>query len=140
MNKTMRLACLGGVVLALALVTYVTLRQATTPVTASKSSWAEVDALNSEIMTLAKSSPAHMDLQSLAQRLGELRVDGFAVCAADEITASQYLELAMMVDAMSEQAPEIERMMDNILAQDQGITDCQMRVIATASMGNLNDR
>tara|TARA_B100002003_G_C14149989_1_gene553034 strand:- start:1369 stop:1881 length:513 start_codon:yes stop_codon:yes gene_type:complete len=67
----------------------------------------------------------------VAHELSLLRVDNtFAVCSdQDEIESTQYLELAQIIDPLSSNAPQVGNEIEVILSQDQGITDCQFRVI-----------
>jgi hypothetical protein len=61
--------------------------------------------------------------------------DQIAVCSdRDEIEASQYLEFAVMIDTINAVTPEVGDEIDLILSADEGITDCQFRIIDAAAM------
>lgn len=75
--------------------------------------------------------PKKHTIVGAAHDLSLLRVDNtFAVCSdRDEIESAQYLELVQIIDPLAETAPSVSNEIEMILSLDQGITDCQFRVI-----------
>ncbi len=75
--------------------------------------------------------PAQHTIVESAHNLALMRIDNmYAVCSdSDEIEASQYLELAEIIDPITERAPAVGNEIEMILSQGSGITDCQFRII-----------
>jgi hypothetical protein len=79
--------------------------------------------------------PKQHTIVDTAHSLSLMRVNSqFAVCSdQDEIESAQYVALAEVVDPITEFAGEVGNEIDLILFANQGITDCQFRIIeATA--------
>lgn len=95
----------------------------------------ELDAFRASLGPILMHSPAAFNLADLAARLGAIRAGGYAVCAPDEITAAQYLDLAEIADVLMSAAPSVAAQLNAILDGDQLLTDCHFRVLEVATMG-----
>lgn len=104
----------------------------------SDSAFGDVSRTFEQIDDFKRSSARHLlentdghTIIGVAHELSLLRVDNtFAVCSdQDEIESVQYLQLAQIIDPLSNSAPGVGREIEVILSGGQGITDCQFRVI-----------
>lgn len=114
--------------LALAAVAYILLAP-------EESKWAELDSIKAELPALLEGSdndPRVFNIKTLAEKLGAVRVDGMAVCVHEEIAAEQYIELAEVVQRI-EAHNSVMAQLNDLLASDKGISDCQFRILVAAT-------
>lgn len=114
--------------LAVAAVAYI-------PLATEESKWAELDSFKTELPALLGGSdndPRVFNIKTLAEKLGAVRVDGMAVCAPEEISAEQYIELAEVVQRI-EAHNSVMAQLNDLLDSDKGISDCQFRVLVAAT-------
>ncbi|WGK63412.1 hypothetical protein QAO71_17880 (plasmid) [Halopseudomonas sp. SMJS2] len=117
---------------ALAVAAYSTNQQLVTEAASEAGyTFSQVDDFKRNAVRNLLDDPDGQTIVGVAHELSLLRVDNtFAVCSdQDEIESSQYLELAQIIDPLSDSAPKVSNEIEMILSLDQGITDCQFRVI-----------
>lgn len=117
---------------ALAVAAYSTSKQLVTDAASEKiMTFSQADSFKRNAVRDLLNAPNNHTIVGIAHELSLLRVDNtFAVCSdQDEIESSQYLELAQIIDPLSDNAPKVSKEIEMILSLDQGITDCQFRVI-----------
>lgn len=98
--------------------------------------WAELDEFKASLQVKLASSAGnanHFNIDSLAGKLAAFRVDGMAVCAPDEIAAEQYIQLAAINEKLTASYKGVAAQLNDLLTKDTGITDCQFRVLDTAT-------
>lgn len=83
---------------------------------------------------LAKSvrDPKAFVIRNLAQRLGTLTDSGHTVCAHEEITAAQYVDLSDVSRKLRGYST-VTRELADLLSTDRGVTDCEFRVLDSAT-------
>lgn len=96
--------------------------------------WKTLDAFKASLPKLLANPEEHFNISALADRLSSYRVSGYEVCAQDEITAAQYIELVAILDRISLVSPDAEAQLNSILEQDKPITDCLFRVLDAATV------
>lgn len=99
--------------------------------------WADLDAFKATLRVKLDSSAGNagqFNITSLADKLAAFRVDGMAVCAPDEIAAEQYIQLAAINEKLTANYKGVAEQLNDLLAKDTGITDCQFRVLDTATI------
>lgn len=99
-------------------------------------SWEGLDRFNASLpgmLTASNSDASKFGISALAVALGDVRIKGMAVCAQDEVTASQYIQLATISEALSHGYPNVSGQLNQLLTRDSGITDCEFRVLESAT-------
>lgn len=99
-----------------------------------ESEWKSLDAFKASLPKLLANPQDRFNIIALADRLSSYRVAGYEVCAQDEITASQYIDLVAILDKISLVSPDAEAQLNSILEQDKPITDCVFRVLDAATV------
>jgi hypothetical protein len=99
-----------------------------------ESDWKSLDDFKASLPKLLSSPQERFNISALADRLSSYRVAGHEVCAQDEITAAQYIELVAILDKISWVSPDAEAQLNSILEQDKPITDCLFRVLYAATV------
>lgn len=97
--------------------------------------WSELDAFKSKVrdnLAMSKVEQKGFNIALLAEELAGLRIDDMAVCASDEISADQYIQLASIADALSQNA-QVTVQLNGLLKGKKGLSDCQFRVLDFAT-------
>ena len=97
--------------------------------------WSEIDAFKTKLLVNYGDEGVDsntFNISRLAEELGKLRIDGMAVCASDEISADQYIQLASISNALSKH-PHVKVQLKVLLSGDRGLSDCQYRVLDFAT-------
>lgn len=96
--------------------------------------WSQVDEFKKELPSKLQSTEGlktNFDIAALAQQLSALRVNGMPVCAADEISAEQYIELSVVAEKVTAY-PDVTLQLNALLDTENGLSDCQFRVLEAA--------
>ncbi|MFL1449306.1 hypothetical protein ACI77O_12995 [Pseudomonas tritici] len=102
--------------------------------TEKEDKWADLDNFKAELpakLQASMSTPGSFNLQKLGDELAQFRIDEMPVCATDEISADQYIELSDVSNGLDSN-PGVTMQLKKILETDKGISDCQFRVLAVA--------
>lgn len=91
-----------------------------------------VDSFRLGLSAMILDRPEAFRIQELAVTLSQFRVGGYPVCAEDEISAAQYIELVEIDEKLSDYAPTVASQLHSILESSQPISDCQFRVLEAA--------
>lgn len=97
--------------------------------------WSQVDDFKTALSTAFKASGGSapgFDVIRMGKELSAFRVDGMPVCANEEITADQYIELSELASKLAKY-PGFTPQLNAILDSPTGLTDCQFRVIQSAA-------
>lgn len=97
--------------------------------------WGQVDTFKAGLSDTFKASDGRapgFDVVRLGKELSAFRVDGMPVCADEEITADQYIELSDLASKLAEYTGFTPQL-NSILDSPAGLTDCQFRVIQSAA-------
>jgi hypothetical protein len=94
----------------------------------------DADTVKHSIAEQFSAAPGEFVLSAASRRLALARLDGFAVCTqVDEAAATQYVEVAAMIDKATLHAPEFRKIVDHVMDSDAGMNDCDYRVISLIS-------
>ncbi|MPQ69248.1 hypothetical protein [Pseudomonas sp. MWU12-2323] len=133
MTKTARLTLIiAGFVIAICLASAAVISASSQKI----DKWAGLDEFKASLQAKLASSAGNADqfnIASLAGKLAAFRIDGMAVCAPDEISAEQYIQLAAINEKLTANYKGVAAQLNDLLAKDTGITDCQFRVLDTAT-------
>lgn len=104
--------------------------------------WAKVDDFKKGLPALlhdSQSSLPNFVITDLARQLSSIRVGGFPVCADEEISADQYIQLSEIAKKLDRYS-NVTSQMNKLLDTPAGITDCQFRILdgATASTAAIS--
>lgn len=110
--------------------------------TYSPDHWREVEDFKKGLPVLLSKSttdPASFNIATLAQQLSEVRVGGYAVCANEEVSAEQYIQLSEVANKLVG-FKSVTAQMNELLDTATGITDCQFRILdgATAKSTSID--
>lgn len=99
--------------------------------------WAKVDDFKKGLPALlsdSQANPQNFVITDLARQLSSIRVGGFPVCADEEISSDQYIQLSEIAKKLDRYSIATSQM-NKLLDTPAGITDCQFRILdgATAS-------
>lgn len=98
--------------------------------------WKKVDDFKNELPTRLQDSYADPHLfviTDLARQYSAIRVGGFPVCADVEISAEQYIQLSEIAKKLVRYNGTTSQM-NKLLDSPTGITDCQFRVLDSATV------
>lgn len=100
-------------------------------VEASAAPLQDADQVKASIVEQFRDHPEAFTVAAAAARLADARVDGFAVCVATvEATAEQYVSVASYIDQARKHAGAFKSVVDHVMDQPQGMSDCDFRVIS----------
>lgn len=105
------------------------------PTVTSWESWSTVDDFRKGLPALlsgSDSSPERFNVEALARKLYTLRVNGFPICSADEVSAQQYIYLSDIAHKL-ERFDHATAQLNALLDKPNGITDCQFRILDGAT-------
>nr|WP_192963205.1 hypothetical protein [Pseudomonas fluorescens] len=98
--------------------------------------WSKLDDFKKGLPALLSASQANPEkfvITDLARQLAGIRVGEFPVCADEEISADQYIQLSEItkkLDGHSNATSQINKLLDT----PAGITDCQFRILDGATV------
>lgn len=132
MNKRFRYGLIVAGLAAVATITSVFAFSSKAP---SEDKWSQVDTFKAGLNTAFKASGGAapgFDVVRMGRELSAFRVDGMPVCAQEEITADQYIELSDLATRLAGY-PGFTPQLNSVLDTPNGLTDCQFRVIQSAA-------
>lgn len=98
--------------------------------------WARVDDFKRSLpgkLRSANGEAPGFDLKGLAGELARFRVEGMPVCAEEEVTADQYIELSTIAANLSN-FRALTLQLNAILESPTGMSDCQFRILQSSSL------
>jgi len=100
-----------------------------------KDKWAEVDNFKAGLPAKLESSQGRSSLFNiveLSRLLSRYRIDGMPICAMEEVSAQQYVELSVLANKLAKYPP-LTMQLNALLESEEGLSDCQFRILQAAA-------
>lgn len=137
MQISMKKIVLVVAAMAMAAVAYAALQRPDDVQASATAQVEDADTVRAAIGKAFTADPKSFDLPAASTRLGNARLEGYAVCTQSaEATAAQYIEVSQMLDAVVNNVQEFQRAVDGVMESRTGMSDCDFRVIVAMTKAN----